>query len=131
MRPEIRKRLVAAAVEAETGRRPALSTTGGTSDARFIKRYCPVVEYGVVGSTMHKVDEYADVADIVALERITYRLLQSYFAVQHEMRLLGPRTAAHPPSLCDYQYGSIVNRSNYISFINVKFVQCINLPSCS
>ena len=77
--------MVAAAVEAETGRRPALSTTGGTSDARFIKRYCPVVEYGVVGSTMHKVDEYADVADIVALERITYRLLQSYFAVQHRV----------------------------------------------
>lgn len=77
--------MVAAAVEAETGRRPALSTTGGTSDARFIKRYCPVVEYGVVGSTMHKVDEYADVADIVALEKITYRLLQSYFAVQHRV----------------------------------------------
>jgi succinyl-diaminopimelate desuccinylase len=77
--------MVAAAVEAETGRRPALSTTGGTSDARFIKRYCPVVEYGVVGSTMHKVDEYADVADIVALEKITYRLLQSYFAVQHQV----------------------------------------------
>lgn len=77
--------MVAAAVETETGRRPALSTTGGTSDARFIKRYCPVVEYGVVGSTMHKVDEYADVADIVALEKITYRLLQSYFAVQHRV----------------------------------------------
>lgn len=77
--------MVAAAVEAETGKRPALSTTGGTSDARFIKRYCPVVEYGVVGRTMHKVDEYADVADIVALEKITYRLLQSYFAVQHRV----------------------------------------------
>ena len=77
--------MVAAAVEAETGKRPALSTTGGTSDARFIKSYCPVVEYGVVGSTMHKVNEYADLADIVALEKITYRLLQSYFAVQHKI----------------------------------------------
>ncbi len=45
--------------------------------------YGELVEYGVVGSTMHKIDEYADVADIVALEKITYRLLQSYFAVQH------------------------------------------------
>lgn len=77
--------MVAAAVEAETGKRPAMSTTGGTSDARFIKSYCPVVEYGVVGSTMHKVNEYADVADIVALEKITYRLLQSYFAAQHRV----------------------------------------------
>ncbi|KRE06527.1 succinyl-diaminopimelate desuccinylase [Bosea sp. Root381] len=72
--------LVAAAVEAETGRRPALSTTGGTSDARFIKSYCPVVEYGVVGQTMHQVNECVAVADLLALERITHRLLASYFA---------------------------------------------------
>lgn len=75
--------LVAHAVEAETGRRPALSTTGGTSDARFIKSYCPVVEYGVVGKTMHQVDECVAVADLAALERITNRLLASYFAAQH------------------------------------------------
>ena len=75
--------MVADAVEAETGRRPALSTTGGTSDARFIKSYCPVVEYGVVGQTMHQVNERVAVADLVALEAITRRLLQTYFAVQH------------------------------------------------
>lgn len=72
--------MVADAVEAETGRRPALSTTGGTSDARFIKSYCPVVEYGVVGQTMHQVDERVEVADLVTLEAITHRLLTSYFA---------------------------------------------------
>lgn len=71
--------MVAEAVEAETGRRPALSTTGGTSDARFIKSYCPVVEYGVVGQTMHQVDECVAVADLIALEAITLRLLKAYF----------------------------------------------------
>ncbi len=71
--------MVADAVEAETGRRPALSTTGGTSDARFIKSYCPVVEYGVVGQTMHQVDECVAVADLLALEAITHRLLKAYF----------------------------------------------------
>ncbi|WP_186418310.1 succinyl-diaminopimelate desuccinylase [Bosea sp. CS1GBMeth4] len=72
--------MVAAAVESETGKRPALSTTGGTSDARFIKTYCPVVEYGVVGQTMHQVDERVAIADLHALERITHRLLTDYFA---------------------------------------------------
>jgi succinyl-diaminopimelate desuccinylase len=75
--------MVADAVAAETGKRPALSTTGGTSDARFIKGYCPVVEYGVVGKTMHQIDECVSVADLAALERITHRLLASYFAAQH------------------------------------------------
>ena len=72
--------MVADAVEAETGKRPALSTTGGTSDARFIKNYCPVVEYGVVGQTMHQIDERVALADLAALERITHRLLSAYFA---------------------------------------------------
>ena len=75
--------MVADAVEAETGKRPALSTTGGTSDARFIKSYCPVVEYGPVGKTMHQVNECVAVADLLALESITHRLLTTYFAVQH------------------------------------------------
>lgn len=72
--------MVADAVAAETGKRPALSTTGGTSDARFIKNYCPVVEYGVVGQTMHQVDERVAVADLLKLERICHRLLTGYFA---------------------------------------------------
>lgn len=72
------------AIAAETGKRPALSTTGGTSDARFVKNYCPVVEYGVVGQTMHQVDERVAVADLLALERVTHRLLTDYFAAaQH------------------------------------------------
>lgn len=72
--------LVAGAVEAETGARPALSTTGGTSDARFIKNYCPVVEYGVVGSTMHQANEFVAIDDLRALEKITHRVLTRYFA---------------------------------------------------
>ena len=59
--------MLAAAVTEITGRTPALSTTGGTSDARFITRMCPVAEFGLVGKTMHQVDENVDVADIEAL----------------------------------------------------------------
>ncbi|HMR30932.1 MAG TPA: succinyl-diaminopimelate desuccinylase [Geminicoccaceae bacterium] len=57
-------------VEAVTGRRPELSTSGGTSDARFVRAYCPVIEFGLVGATMHQVDERVAVADIQALTRI-------------------------------------------------------------
>lgn len=71
--------LVAAAVEAETGRRPALSTTGGTSDARFIKDHCPVVEFGLVGQTMHAVDERVAVADLDRLTAIYARVIEGYF----------------------------------------------------
>ena len=72
--------LIAEAVQAETGRTPELSTTGGTSDARFIRRICPVVEFGLPGQSMHKVDELASVADIESLARIYDRILQSVFA---------------------------------------------------
>lgn len=67
------------AIEAETGRRPELSTSGGTSDARFIKDYCPVVEFGLVGQTMHKVDERVAVADLETLTRIYERFLERFF----------------------------------------------------
>jgi len=72
--------LVAKAVEAETGIRPEMSTTGGTSDARFIKAHCPVVEFGLVGRTMHQVDECVEVAQIEQLKAIYGRILQDYFA---------------------------------------------------
>ena len=72
--------LIAAAVEAETGVVPEMSTTGGTSDARFIKSHCPVVEFGLVGKTMHQVDERVEVAQIPALTNIYRRILESYFA---------------------------------------------------
>lgn len=72
--------LVAAAVEAETGRVPALSTSGGTSDARFIQAHCPVVEFGLVGQTMHQVDENVQIAHIHQLKAIYGRILQAYFA---------------------------------------------------
>ena len=70
---------VIAAVAAVIGRTPELSTTGGTSDARFIKDYCPVIEFGGVGATMHQVDEHMAVADIAALARIYQRMLEGYF----------------------------------------------------
>ena len=72
--------LVSAAVEAETGVRPELSTTGGTSDARFIKSHCPVVEFGLVGKTMHQVDECVEIDQIHQLKRIYGRILADYFA---------------------------------------------------
>jgi len=72
--------LVAASVEAVTGRRPELSTSGGTSDARFVKDHCPVVEFGLVGQTMHKVDECVAVDDIRMLKDIYSRILADYFA---------------------------------------------------
>lgn len=71
---------MAAAVAAETGVTPAPSTSGGTSDARFIQRICPVVEFGLVGSTMHKTDEHVAVEDIRTLTRIYRRVLEGWFA---------------------------------------------------
>ena len=71
--------LVAAAVEAETGVQPVLSTSGGTSDARFVKDHCPVVEFGLVGKTMHQVDERVEVAQISQLKTIYTRILRDYF----------------------------------------------------
>jgi succinyl-diaminopimelate desuccinylase len=79
-RPGPLSSLVAAAVHAETGLTPELSTSGGTSDARFIRRLCPVVEFGLPGQSMHKVDELASVADIKALAHIYDRVLQTAFA---------------------------------------------------
>ncbi len=71
--------LLAQAIQEETGLTPELSTTGGTSDARFIARRCPVAEFGLVGQTMHKADERAAVADLEALARIYRRLLDLQF----------------------------------------------------
>lgn len=72
--------LLSAAVRDTLGREPTLSTTGGTSDARFIKDYCPVAEFGLISQTMHKVDERAAVADIGALTRVYKAVLDRYFA---------------------------------------------------
>jgi succinyl-diaminopimelate desuccinylase len=71
--------LAAAAIAEVTGGKPRLSTTGGTSDARFIKDYCPVLEFGLVGQTMHQADECAPVADLVALTAIYRRIIEKYF----------------------------------------------------
>nr|WP_321454500.1 succinyl-diaminopimelate desuccinylase [uncultured Cohaesibacter sp.] len=67
------------AVEAVTGKKPELSTGGGTSDARFIKNYCPVIEFGLVGQTMHMVDEHVAVADLEQLADVYYAFMVDYF----------------------------------------------------
>jgi succinyl-diaminopimelate desuccinylase len=71
--------LIAGAVERVLGQRPELSTTGGTSDARFIKDHCPVAEFGLAGQTMHKIDERVPVADLTALTNIYTTILDGYF----------------------------------------------------
>jgi succinyl-diaminopimelate desuccinylase len=81
---------LAAAIAAVTGRTPELSTTGGTSDARFIHTYCPVAEFGLVGQTMHKADERVDIADLSQLTAIYEAFLDRFFATNtaHETALL-------------------------------------------
>ncbi len=72
--------LVAGAVRDVAGVETELSTTGGTSDARFIRSYCPVLEFGLVGETMHKVDEKSAIADLRTLARVYETVLDRYFA---------------------------------------------------
>ncbi|AXI40813.1 succinyl-diaminopimelate desuccinylase [Sulfitobacter sp. SK011] len=72
--------MVSNAVAAETGVTPTLSTSGGTSDARFVKAHCPVVEFGLVGQSMHQVDEHVRVEHIHQLKAIYGRILKDYFA---------------------------------------------------
>jgi succinyl-diaminopimelate desuccinylase len=72
--------LAVAAIEEVTGRKPELSTSGGTSDARFIASYCPVIEFGLVGQTMHQIDECAAVSDLEKLTTIYRGILARYFA---------------------------------------------------
>ena len=71
--------MAVASIEEATGIKPVLSTTGGTSDARFIKDYCPVIEFGLVGQTMHRIDERVPVADIARLTAIYNDIIRRYF----------------------------------------------------
>jgi len=71
--------LAIAAIAEVTGRKPRLSTSGGTSDARFIKEYCPVLEFGLVGQSMHQVDENTPVGDLITLTAIYRRIIEKYF----------------------------------------------------
>jgi succinyl-diaminopimelate desuccinylase len=71
--------MISKAVAGITGITPVLSTTGGTSDARFIKNYCPVLEFGLVGQTMHQVDERTPIADLATLTAVYRRILDRYF----------------------------------------------------
>ena len=77
-KPGLLSEIVAAAVKKETGLDPVLSTTGGTSDARFIKDFCPVVECGLINKTAHQIDENVAVSDIQTLEKIYYQILENY-----------------------------------------------------
>ena len=72
--------ILSASVQAVTGRTPVLNTTGGTSDARFVQRYCPVIEFGLVGTTMHQTDEHIATADISGLTRIYTDFLRRFLA---------------------------------------------------
>ena len=72
--------IVEKAIKSKTGRTPELSTSGGTSDARFIKNHAPVVEVGLVGKTMHQTDEHVDLSDIEKLKSIYSSILENYFA---------------------------------------------------
>lgn len=72
-------KLMQTAIESVTGQKPVLSTSGGTSDARFITRICPVAEFGLVGQTMHQVDEHVDTADIDQLAKIYHEMLVRFF----------------------------------------------------
>jgi succinyl-diaminopimelate desuccinylase len=74
--------LVSSAIAETTGRTPMLSTSGGTSDARFIKDHCPVVEFGLVNATMHKIDESVATVDLVALTAVYRQILDRYFGVE-------------------------------------------------
>lgn len=71
--------LAVSAIEDVTGRKPELSTSGGTSDARFISSYCPVIEFGLVGQTMHQVDERVPVKDLEQLTKVYRGILARYF----------------------------------------------------
>ncbi len=72
--------LVSEAIKEVTGIKPELSTSGGTSDARFIKDYCPVVEFGVLNKTAHKVDENTSISDIYKLTDVYYKVLEKFFS---------------------------------------------------
>ena len=72
--------LISGAIRAETGKTPELSTSGGTSDARFVKAHCPVAEFGLTGLTMHQTDECAPVAEIETLKAVYARIIRDYFA---------------------------------------------------
>jgi succinyl-diaminopimelate desuccinylase len=71
--------LISTAVETVCGERPGLSTTGGTSDARFIKDYCPIAEFGLISQTMHKTDERVAIADLARLTDIYHAVLEGFF----------------------------------------------------
>ena len=73
--------IVSSAITESTGINPELSTTGGTSDARFIKNLCPVVELGLINETAHKVDENAKIDDILAITNIYERVLRNFFGL--------------------------------------------------
>jgi len=77
--PGVYSDMIAAAIEKTTGQKPELSTSGGTSDARYIKNHCPVIEFGIVGETMHKTDERVAVSDMHALTGIYQDILKSFF----------------------------------------------------
>jgi succinyl-diaminopimelate desuccinylase len=78
--PGLLSNIVCKSIQQEIGVEPVLSTSGGTSDARFIKNVCPVVEFGLVGKTIHATDERVELSQIYELKKIYSRILENYFA---------------------------------------------------
>ena len=78
--PGVYSKILVEAIEAVTGSPPELSTSGGTSDARFIRDFCPVIEFGITGQTMHQTDERVSIRDITALTKIYRHVLESWFS---------------------------------------------------
>ena len=79
----VTRNFVKNAIKNKTKILPDLSTSGGTSDARFIAKYCPVVEFGLVGKTMHQINENVSIEDINLLSEIYYQLLNEIFLVNN------------------------------------------------
>ena len=92
--------LAVAAIEEVTGRKPELSTTGGTSDARFIASYCPVIEFGLVGQTMHQIDERTPVSDLEKLTKIYRGDAGAVFWVSTQPSFRDTRLRVDPESRC-------------------------------
>jgi succinyl-diaminopimelate desuccinylase len=88
--------MIASSIEAETGGRPSLSTAGGTSDARYIKNFCPVVEVGLVNATMHQVDERVAVEDLHTVTRVYGRIFERYFSQSASSRAVLPSVETEP-----------------------------------
>ena len=114
--PDALTELVAKTIEKKTGQHPKLSTSGGTSDARFIQTYCPVLEFGLIGATAHMVDERIAVADLAGLTEIYAAFLEAYFGKDCA---LGRTKVFHVKHFCPIEAENLTNPHTSASWIEV------------